>query len=154
MAFNWVTKCEFWVPKRTEIFYIFGIIEVNKYFYMQSFRKKNIQKSTTDALDLETTISRIFENLARANSEFDNIQGSQLRQSHGLVTELKTKLEKLQDNEVDGLLIAFGSIYNQLVSKNHIYIFWKKQKKKKKHLLIKTVAKYEWSRLSDEFSAK
>lgn len=95
---------------------------------MPSF-EKNIQKSTTDVLDLEMTIARIFENLVRANSEFDKIQGRQLRESHGLATDLKTKLEKLQDNEVDGLFAAFGSIYNQLVSKTGS----KKKEKKDKN---------------------
>lgn len=94
----------------------FGVTEANKNLCIPSF-KKNIQKSTTDVLDLETIIARIFENLIRVNSEFDNIQGSQLRQSHGLATELRSKLEKLQDNEVDGLLATFGRIYNQLVRK-------------------------------------
>lgn len=113
----------------------FGVTEANKYLCIPSF-KKNIQKSTTNVLDLEMIIARIFENLVRVNSEFNNIQGSQLRQSHGLATDLKTKLEKLQDNEVDGLLTVFGRIYNQLVRKivskminKYIYIyiciFWK-----------------------------
>lgn len=113
MASDWTTKCESLIPRERRNS-DFGVIEANKYFSMPSF-EKNIQKSTTDALDLETTIARIFENLVRANSEFDNIQESQLRQSHGLATDLKTKLEKLQDNEVDGLFAAFGNIYSQLV---------------------------------------
>lgn len=62
------------------------------------------------------TIARAFENLVRANSELDDIQGSQLRRTHGLATELHRKLESLQANEVHTLVEAFGSIYNQLVS--------------------------------------
>lgn len=149
MASDWTTKCESPIPREKKI--RFWRIEANNYFYMPSF-EKNIQKSTTDALDLETTIARIFENLVRANSEFDKIQGSQLRESHGLATDLKTKLEKLQDNEVDGLFAAFGSIYNQLVSKN---VSKKKEQKKTKtnlhvhiyvleeHSLIQNAAKHE-----------
>lgn len=116
MASDWTTKCESPIPRERRNS-DFGVIEANKYSSMPSF-EKNIRKSTTDALDLETTIARIFENLIRANSEFDSIQESQLRQSHGLATDLKTKLVKLQDNEVDGLFAAFGNIYSQLVRKN------------------------------------
>lgn len=125
----------------------FGVTKANKYLCIPYF-KKNIQKSTTNVLDLEMTIARIFENLVRANSEFNKIQGSQLHQSHDLATDLKTKLEKLQDNEVDGLLTVFGKIYNQLVrkivSKNdrnkyiYTYLFILEE-----HSLIKIVAKHE-----------
>lgn len=62
------------------------------------------------------TIARVFENLVRANSEFDSIQGSQQRRTHGMATELQNKLEKLQSNEVHTLVEAFGRIYKQLVS--------------------------------------
>lgn len=78
---------------------------------------KNIQKSSTEAVVLERTIARVFENLIRANSELDDMQGSRISRTHGLATELQNKLENLRANEVHTLVEAFGSIYNQLVSK-------------------------------------
>ena len=58
---------------------------------------KNIEKTSTKAVDLEMTIASLFENVIRAKSELGHIQETQLRITQGLARELLENLQKANE---------------------------------------------------------
>lgn len=77
---------------------------------------QNIQNSNNEAVSLETSIAKVFQQVVEGSSE---LAASRIRQqdlSNEFAANLQSSLENMRNDEVRALLSVFGNIHSQLVS--------------------------------------
>lgn len=75
-----------------------------------------IRKSNDDAIGLNKSIGRVFQQVQQSSSEMAASQTREWKINQGAAVELRNTLDTMRTQNIDALLGTFGDLHRQLVS--------------------------------------